>query len=226
MAATEGGVKTVQPVAIRSAKRPIGRLRMLLAPLPVFAALCSCIFISSKQYSAPTIEDSRVSVRNVHGFGRMFVMGDVIFDFSPINDVDHDVMVFPLPLAGGKTAQEGPTFTVGIVLWSTADDLQLDVKQIRFWRDPSERLAPESFMGPFPCRVGVREAELVHVPPTTLQLKRGVCTSIWVRFDAMPPNPKESFQLKIAGLSAGGRDIDLPDVTFRFARKTAPVSVP
>ena len=199
---------------------------MTLMLLPLLASLCSCFGLARVQYSEPVTDDPRVSLRKVREWGRMFVMGDVIFNVDPSNDVRHPVLLFPIPLDGGKTVPEGPTFTVGVYLWSETEELQLDVNEIEFWRERGTRLTATSFLGPFDCAASPTAEELRPHAARTLQLKRGVCNFVWVKFDTTPPDPKEPFWMKISGVSAGGRDIDLPGVAFRAARKTESIALP
>lgn len=206
--------------------RPLTGRSWKVLLLLAMGSLSSCVGYRRSQYSEPTVQDSSVTLRYEREAGEVFVMGDVRFNFYPANSVNHDVMLFPLPLDGGRSGPAGPIFYTNVELWSRTEDLQLDVTQIQFWRDdPTRRVAVKSFQGPFRCNSG-SDPNLRGMPPTTIRLQGGVCSWLWVAFDTTSPDPKESFVLKLGGVSAGGRVIDLPDVKFGLARKTESVTLP
>ena len=195
------------------------------ALVAILCSLCSCVSVRAVRYSAPFVDDSRVIRREPSELGDLFVTDDVGFAILPANSVSHGLTLLPFPMHGPERAPHGPGFLVLIRLVPATEDLRLDVSQIQFWRGSADRLAPTFFQEPANCQPLGEPRRFV--PATTVEIKRGGCSSLWVEFDIPPPNPTQPFAMKIGGLSTGGgRAIDLPEVAFHFSRRVRSSALP
>jgi hypothetical protein len=185
-----------------------------------------CAGISSVRYSKPTLEAGvQVTAVQEKYVGEMYSINGIAYHVYPVNGARKDLMLFPFPLPTSTPASSIPPFVVGIALKASVGAYSFEPSLVEYWSSNVQRIYPTRIKGPYPCDSQQPRPAWKPASEVAVQLSLS-CSYMWLEFQITPPDPSQTFFVKVGGVRLAERDIVLPTVHFKEATRTETFAVP
>lgn len=206
------------------------RFVILVLGLIIFSLIGGCVAVGRIRGSQATIEISTTPVGQQFEryVGNVFVLDDIHFRISAKNRMGTYIMLFPIPIPFPirDKPSKVPGFYVSVYFIPQKSGAVFDPQKVIFWHDPLIKQMPTRIEGPLDCKSSEPRPVTRPLPVVPFELGEAICTYMWLYFDAVLPDPSQTFFIEIRGLTFNGVERPLPAVRFQEAVSIETVAIP